>query len=166
MECNCRAWLEEIQRESPFYTHITGSLCLGSKVREIGERIQLRLFPLTVCVFVCVWFACMMSAVSPHMGTMWTHASATTWKWAPACFLWYLFSQVNVYLMYISNCDGNSAAFVLHIVFVNMCACVWVCVLVNETHLDWMFVSQVYQCMSGNDYFGKKGGAAHSRRSR
>lgn len=38
-------------------------------------------------------------------------------------------------------------------------------VFVNETHLDQMLVSQVYQRMSGNDYFGKKGGKeVHSRR--
>lgn len=44
---------------------------------------------------------------------------------------------------------------------------VCVCVFVNETHLDQMFVSQVYQFMSGSDYSGKQGGkAAHSRRSR
>lgn len=30
-------------------------------------------------------------------------------------------------------------------------------VLGNETHLDRMLVSQVYYCMSGNDYFGWKG---------
>lgn len=40
-------------------------------------------------------------------------------------------------------------------------------VFVNETHLEQMLVSQVYRCMSGSDYFGKKGGkAAHSGRSR
>lgn len=40
---------------------------------------------------------------------------------------------------------------------------------VNETHLDQMLVSQVYWCMPGNDYIGKKAKAeeaAHSGRSR
>lgn len=33
---------------------------------------------------------------------------------------------------------------------------------VNETHLDQMLVSQVYRCMSGNDYFAKKGGRQYT----
>lgn len=64
----------------------------------------------------------------------------------------------------MQSSNRDSEAFLLYIFVFQRKLKIRVHVFVNETHLDQMLVSQVYRCMSGNDYFAKKGGEGSTQR--
>lgn len=65
--------------------------------------------------------------------------------------------QDNVYLICTSNSNRDSAAFMPHFSVFKKKIQIRRLVFVNETHLEQILLSQVYWCVSGNDYFGKRG---------